>query len=72
MKVWVYRSRNGNHGVFTGDRAGYDKAIERQTNDNGGTREEFAEEGELEVGGSFENGHSWVDDGGSIELFEVI
>ena len=71
MKVWVYRSRNGNNAVFTGDEFGFQKARWRQDDDNCCTIEDIAEEGELEIGGSEEEGHFYIDDGGSIELFEV-
>lgn len=70
MKVWVYRSRNGNHGVFTGDLEGFARARCRQDEDNRCTAEEAAEEG-LFVSGSWEQGYFAIDDGGSIDLFEV-
>lgn len=71
MKVWVYRSRNGNDGVFTGDTEGFERARTRQDSDNGMTAQEILSEGESEVGGSMDSGRFWIDDGGDIELFEV-
>lgn len=71
MKVWVYRSRNGNHGVFTGDLDGFERARARQDDDNNLTVEEIMEENDLQVGGSYEEGNFYIDDGGYIELFEV-
>jgi hypothetical protein len=66
----VYRSRNGNHGVFTGDLDGFTRARERQDEDNRCTAEEAEEDG-FDVSGSWEQGHFSIDDGGSIDLFEV-
>lgn len=70
MKVWVYRSRNGNHGVFTGDSDGFRRARERQDEDNRCTVEDALEEG-WDVSGSEEHGYFSIDDGGSIELMDV-
>lgn len=71
MKVWVYMSRNGNHHVYTGDSTGFAKARAVQDHDNRCTPEEIVEQGYGEVGGSEEEGHFYIDDGGDIQLYDV-
>lgn len=71
LKVWVYRSRNGNHGVFTGNHEGFEKARVDQDIDNNVSLKNILADGDIEVSGSEEHGHFSIDDGGSIELFEV-
>jgi hypothetical protein len=69
--VWVYISRNGNHHVYTGDSVGFMKARAEQDDDNRITVEEIIAENDLEVGGSEESGHFYIDDGGDITLYEI-
>ncbi len=66
-QVWVYRARNGNHAVFEGTSEGYQRARAQQDSDNNGS----PGEGGTDFGGSEEDGSFWVDDGGSINLFEI-
>ena len=69
MKVWVYRSRNGNHAVFAED--AFLMARTQQDEDNRVTAEELLEDDPNAVYGSEEEGKFSIDDGGDIELFEV-
>lgn len=68
MKYWLYEGRQGQKRLFSGDRDGFDKAREAQDDDNRITLEEILELDDNEVGGSFEEGHFYIDDGGDIEL----
>ena len=56
--------------VFKGDRLGFMMARVEQDKDNRCTVEECAAN-DLEVGGSYEDGYFYIDDGGSIDLVEV-
>lgn len=69
MNVWVYRSRNGNHGVFAAHE--FAAARERQDYDNRVTLEELLEVDPDAVSGCEDDGYFAVDDGGSIQLFPV-
>jgi hypothetical protein len=67
MKIWIYRGRHGELRAYNS----FADARVQQDEDNRCTVEEILEDGELEVGGSEEEGYFYIDEGGSIDLVEV-
>lgn len=67
----LYRGRSGQVRLVKKSRAAWDFLIEEMERDNGVTFVELVEHGDLEFGGSFEEGHMWVDDGGHIDTIEL-
>jgi hypothetical protein len=67
MKLWVYQGRHGELELYND----FATARAQQDEDNGMTVEEILEQGDLEVGGSEEEGSFWIDEGGDITLVQV-
>lgn len=71
MKVWVYESRRGEVMLFSEDKRHLARMF--QDEDNGGTVEQIRDnDSGLEIDGDPDSGDFSIDDGGSINLVEVI
>lgn len=66
MRYYLYHSRGGEFTLVEATRAGWDLLVSQLEEDNRYTLDEIAEDG-IAVEGSFEEGHLFVDDGGSIK-----
>lgn len=73
MNLWLYEGRHGERLLFPGTSEGFARARREQDEDNRMTLEAIIEEfGEDAVSGSEESGSFSIDDGGHIELLEVL
>lgn len=70
MKFFLYQGRSGGQFLVERTRAGWDFLISKMEDENRISMSDAEQEG-FEIGGSFEEGYLYMEDGGSIETIEV-